>query len=435
VTVRCDLKNKTDLEMKKIITIFMCCLISTLGLSQDNKLLIENVTIIPMHINQLLENRDIIIQNGKITEIRKHLENDTISYELGKVDGTGKYLIPSFADAHAHLPEEEDLDNYFLVNLLNGVTTLRSMRGENWHLDIEKSEFVPKLILSAPPVTRRDSISQNDAKRLFDKYKTQGFDFVKILSVKDATTFDILVSESKEKSLPLAGHCPSNIGIFNTCESGVFQSIEHLGGFFQLSRMDDINKAIDLSITANVYHCPTLDWYFTGQVVEETLRNRKGAEFLPNELTTEWEKKINSYYSETTEEKRAEDRNKSKQSFETRLNYLGYIYRQGGKLLLSPDTSGIYGIPGFGIHTEMQHFSNANISNYDILKATCYNLSETLNTENEWGTIKVGAKSDMILLNANPLKNIENTEQIEGIVLNGKFYKKEVLMAKLIQKR
>jgi imidazolonepropionase-like amidohydrolase len=388
-----------------------------------------------MHINQVLENRDVVIQNGKITDIRKHLENDTISYELGRVDGTGKYLLPSFADAHAHLPEEGNLDTYFLMNLLNGVTTLRSMRGENWHLDIAKSEFTPKLILSAPPITRRYNITKNEAENLFETYKTQGFDFIKILSVKDATTFDILVAQSKEKSLPLAGHCPSNVGILNTCESGVFQSIEHLGGVFQLSQLDDINKAIDLSIAKNVYHCPTLDWYFTGQVIEDALRNRKGAEFLPDELISEWEKKINSYYSETTEEKRSEDRNKSKQSFETRLNYLRYIYRQGGKLLLSPDASGIYGIPGFGIHTEMQHFSNADISNYDILKSTCYNLSEMLNSENEWGTIKIGTKSDMILLNANPIENIEHAKEINGIVLNGKFYPKEKLESELNKKR
>ena len=421
--------------MKRYFTVLIFGLITTLGICQEKRLLIENVTIIPMHINQVLENKDVVINNGIITELREHIENDTIDYELGRIDGTGKVLIPSFADAHAHLPERENLDSYILINLLNGVTTLRSMRGESWHLDIEKSEFTPKLVLSAPPITRRDSISKSDAEKLFENYKKQGYDFVKILSVKDVNTFDILVAQSKEKSLPLAGHCPSNIGIFNTYQSGVFESIEHLGGFFQLPEKDDIHKAIELSIYNDVYHCPTLDWYFTGQVVEDTLRNRKGVGFLPKERIEDWEKKINSYYFETTEEQRALDRSKNKTSFDTRLKNLRYIYHQGGKLLLSPDASGIYGVPGFGIHTEMQHFTMANISNYDILKAACYNLSKMLNKENEWGTIKVGAKSDLILLNANPLENIQNTEQIDGIVLNGQFYKKEFLLDKLNEKR
>ncbi len=198
-----------------------------------------------------------------------------------------------------------------------------------------------------------------------------------------------------------------------------------------MRNLDEINEAINLSITQKVYHCPTLDWYYTGQVSEDSLRLRKGVSYLPKKLVSGWEDKIKSYFAKTTEDKRKQDRDKSKKNFDNRIKYLRYIYKQGGKLLLSPDASGLYGIPGFGIHTEMKHFSKAGISNFDILKAVCYNLSEMFNTENEWGTIKVGAKSDMILLNANPLDKIENTEQINGIVFNGKFYSKEKIESEL----
>ncbi len=421
--------------VKRILTLLIFTFAAITAIGQNKSLLIENVTVIPLHINKVWENRDVIIRDGIIQNIRTHIETDTTKYEFGRIDGKGKYLIPSFADAHSHLPEKENLHSYFLMNLLNGVTTLRSMRGEHWHLEIEKSEFTPHLILSAPPISRRDSISNDEIKERFSQYKNQGFDFVKILSVKNEVIFKNIVKQSINLSLPLAGHCPSNVGIFNVCKSGVFQSMEHLGGFFRLSNLDEINKAINLSITNNVYHCPTLDWYYTGQVVEDSLRLRQGVDYLPKKLVSGWEDKIKSHYTETTEEERKQDRNKSKKSFDTRIKYLAYIYRQGGKLLLSPDASGLYSIPGFGIHTEMQHFSKAEISNFDILKAACYNLSEMLHTENEWGTIKVGAKSDMILFNANPLDKIENTKQINGIIFNGKFYSKERIESELNKKR
>ncbi|WAC01265.1 hypothetical protein N7U66_14245 [Lacinutrix neustonica] len=84
----------------------------------------------------------------------------------------------------------------------------------------------------------------------------------------------------------------------------------------------------------------------------------------------------------------------------------------------------------------MKHYANAGISNFDILKATCYNLSEMRSSQNEWGTIKVGAKSDMVLLNTNPLKNIENAKNINGIIFNGMFYSKTELEEKLnLEKR
>lgn len=422
--------------MKKTISITILLLTIFQVSSQNNKLMIKNVNVIPLHINQEMNNKDVIIENGIIREIRERIENDTTKYDLGVIDGTGKYLIPAFADAHSHLPEKENLSSYFLMNLINGVTTLRSMRGEMWHLEIDKNdEFTPNLILSSPPISRRDSISETDANEMISDYKKSGFDFAKILSVKDEQTFDYLIASAKSEDFNFAGHCPSNVGLLKVCQSNVFQSIEHLGGFFRLRSLDDINSAINLSITNSVYHCPTLDWYFTGQVPEDELRKRSGVEFLPTELVDTWESKISAHYQKTTEIEREVERKESKDKFQGRLNYLNYIYKQGGMLLLSPDASGIYSIPGYGIHSEMEHYKNAGISNFEILKAASYNLSEMISTQNEWGTIKVGAKSDMVLLDENPLEKIENTQTINGIIFKGKFYSKSDLEAKLKAKK
>ena len=416
---------------KNIITIIFILFYSTIY-GQNNRLIIQDVAIIPLHINKILKNRDVIIENGVIIKIRNHIDNDTVKYDLGRINAKGKYLIPSFSDAHSHLPEEKNLNNYFLMNLANGVTTLRSMRGEMWHIEInEKDKLVPKLILSSPPISWRDSIFDAKAKQLIADYKNAGFDFVKILSVKDKSTLDLLIKYSKLYNLKLAGHCPSNVDFFYVLNSGVYQSIEHLGGFMKLRDSKKIVQAVNQSIEKQVYNCPTLDWYFTGQVLEDSLRKREGVEFIPQELVDKWEKKIQKYYSKTTIEERKNDREKSKAMFSNRLAWLNYIYRQGGLLLLSPDASGLYSIPGFGMHTEMQHFTDAGISNFDVLKAACYNLSVMLGEENDWGTIKVGTSSDLVLLNKNPLEDIKNTKEIEGIIFKGEYYTQKELVNNL----
>ena len=117
--------------------------------------------------------------------------------------------------------------------------------------------------------------------------------------------------------------------------------------------------------------------------------------------------------------------------FNYRLNYLGYIYRQGAFLLISPDASGTYSIPGLAMQTEMQHYSKAGISNFDILKAACFNWAEMLNQEQEWGAIKLGASTDLVLLNANPLDDIKHAEEVEGIVLKGNYYSQKKLLDKV----
>lgn len=396
------------------------------------RLLIEDVTVIPMHINKALEHRDVVLENGIIKQIRQHTDQDSSNYSLGRVDGQGKFLVPSFSDAHVHFPEKKDIKRVFLMNLMVGVTTLRSMRGEAWHLDIDKkAAFTPRLFLSTPVISRNDSFSVQMAHDLLSEYKKSGYDFVKIMSVKDQNTFDYLVGAARKYQLPLAGHCPSNLGIFTISNSGVFQSVEHLGGFFALKTMEEIQQAVDASLAGNVYHCPTFGWNYTGQVENSKLRTRAGVAFIPKTWIKDWEAQITEHEAETSVEGRAKERSVSAQRFESRLRYLGFIYRQGGQLILGADASGIYGIPGFGVHAEMQHFADAEVSNYDILKATCYNLSKLFGEEKTWGTIKVGCQSDLVLLNANPLEDINNTSKIEGIVFKGKYYTQAVLKKQL----
>ncbi len=392
-------------------------------------ILIENVTVIPLHINQVWEEKDVLIKNGKIASIGQSNDDDLFDDDIKTIDGTGKYLLPAFADAHAHLPKEEALEPYFLMNLMNGVTTLRSMKGEDWHWEIEEDfPMAPKIILTAPPISSRTTLSEFEIFELMDSYNEDGYDYVNIQGVKDKATFDHIVEASKEFGLELVGNCPSSVGISQVCRSGVYRSIEHLGGFFQLRDFDAIVKAMNLTVARNIYHCPTMEWYYTEQLDSDSLRSREGTKYIDSELIRRWDNKLVMYESDFEEEDelRAERRKKRKQ-FRSRKNLLGALYRQGGKLLVSPNASRPYVMPGYAMHQEMLHLANAGISNYDVLKAACYNLAEMEKETNYWGTIKVGASPDLVLLKKNPLRDIENTKSIEGIIFKGKYLSKRNL--------
>ncbi len=421
--------------MRVLFCLLLMIFTPFLGLAQESKLVITNTTIIPMHVNQTYANRDVFMEDGKIVSIKKHDDKAPVVEGYKVVDGSGKYLLPGFADAHAHLPSEEDVAPYLWMNLVNGVTAVRSMRGKDWHLElrekIDNGLTAPKLFLSAPAISRRDSFSQSSADELIGKYKEDGYDFVKVLSVKDKETFDMITTASKKHGFFMAGHCPRNVGIFNLSKTQNYHSIEHLGGLFALPDRETLLRGIEETIANNVFHSATLDWYYTGQVVEDELRKRDGVAYLPKEKIKKWETKIESYYKKSDEEKRVADRAKSKKKFDARLSYLSLVYRQGGSLLVSPDASGIYSVPGYGMHTEMQHFAQADISNYDILKSACYNMAVMFEQEKEWGTIKEGVNADLVLLSKNPLTDIKNTDSVVGIVLNGAYLTKEFMEGEL----
>lgn len=72
----------------------------------------------------------------------------------------------------------------------------------------------------------------------------------------------------------------------------------------------------------------------------------------------------------------------------------------------------------------------AGLSNYQILKASTLNAAIYLKEDKVWGSVETGKKANLLLLNANPLEDIENVSKVEGTILNGKYYSQKSLLSK-----
>ena len=77
---------------------------------------------------------------------------------------------------------------------------------------------------------------------------------------------------------------------------------------------------------------------------------------------------------------------------------------------------------GFSLHTELQNLVEAGLSNYAAIEAATKNPAMFFGTLEQTGTIEKGKKADMVLLDANPLEKISNTEKRSGVMLKGKYY-------------
>ena len=82
----------------------------------------------------------------------------------------------------------------------------------------------------------------------------------------------------------------------------------------------------------------------------------------------------------------------------------------------SPDLLMAY---GYAMHREMEAMVRAGLTPYQVLRAATVNAADFLNASREWGTIEPGKRADFILLRANPLENISNTQQIEIVSVGG----------------
>src|SRR5690606_8963890 len=185
------------------------------------------------------------------------------------IDTKGKYLLPSMADAHVHFPEsDEELEKVMKLNLINGVTKLRSMRG-SWN-DLERkskynseNSYYHKLYLSHPPIHRNHDISFEDVEKYIKASKDYKFDFVKILSIKNPALLKQMDSLCKKYDVNIGGHYPDNPKGIRFSDETVFStnynSIEHLGGL--VGEPENYENRIKNIKENKVFICPTMQWY------------------------------------------------------------------------------------------------------------------------------------------------------------------------------
>ncbi len=385
-------------------------------------MVVKDVSVITMESSKVLRNQDVVVNDGKIVSIS---DTEKTAYrDVVIIDGKGKYMMPSLADAHVHFPETEDeMEHLMQLYLINGVTKLRSMRGDRKHINWRNkyntpSSIYPKLYLSAPPISRNYDLIPNQIEDLVKNAKEKGFDLIKILSVKNQGIFGQLDAACKKYNLPIGGHFPSNVSDSSIFKSN-YTSLEHLGGLVGVpelleNRLQEIKKN-------NIFICPTLNWYSvgSGKYSYEELGNMPGMEFIPEATVGVWIDKTKQYREKLGDQAYKEEVANELKLLDEKYLIIKKIHDLGINMLLSPDSSSKYMVSGFSVLSEMELLKNAQLSNYDILNMATTNFANFF--KEEYGTIETGKHADFILLNQNPLEDLSALKKMEGLYYNGQF--------------
>ena len=102
----------------------------------------------------------------------------------------------------------------------------------------------------------------------------------------------------------------------------------------------------------------------------------------------------------------------------------------GVGLLLGSDAPQVFDVPGYSAHHELKYLVDAGLTPYQALRTGTANVGKFLHRE-DLGIIKTGAVADLILLNGNPLKDINQTKNIEGVMLGNMWLPKNYISAEL----
>jgi imidazolonepropionase-like amidohydrolase len=107
------------------------------------------------------------------------------------------------------------------------------------------------------------------------------------------------------------------------------------------------------------------------------------------------------------------------------------LHDAGARLLLGTDFPPAFTVPGFSLHEELQNFVAAGLTPYQALRAGSSDAAEFLKKQDEFGTVTVGKRADLILLEANPLVDVRNAARRVGVMVHGRWLTEAELVERL----
>ncbi|HNP63786.1 MAG TPA: amidohydrolase family protein [Woeseiaceae bacterium] len=93
------------------------------------------------------------------------------------------------------------------------------------------------------------------------------------------------------------------------------------------------------------------------------------------------------------------------------------LQRSGAGLLLGSDAPQTFNVPGFSVHRELKALVDAGLTPYEALRTGTAAVAEFLGSNT--GLIEIGRDADLVLLDANPLQDIGNSNRVHGVMLRG----------------
>ena len=452
--------------MYKAIFLFLILLLPASAWARTNPSAAEtvafiNVNVIPMDKERVLERQTVIVRKGTIVEIGD-AKRIKVPANAERIDGAGKFLIPGLADMHVHLFSDDDFpdalaEDEFKVMIAHGVTTIRLMIGTPEQLVLRarsnKEEIVaPTIYAASPHLTGRKSsnayvvTNELEARAAVRKSKQEGYDFIKVTTFLKPEVYEAIVAEAKQQNIRVVGHADSrSVGLTRALKAG--QQIEHLDSYLEallpesapvkgsvsdiylynpknwesLDYLDEskIPELARLTVAANPFVTPTLHLFkftFGKGRTEESFKAQPDLRFYPQKVIDLW-MGVSKKYLAT-----AAPIEKREKYIAIRNKLVKAIYDAGGRVMAGSDTPEWLQLYGYTLHLEMIDLRDAGLSNYAALETATRNPALFLGTFAKTGTIEKGKRADLVLLEANPLEDIANTQKRAGVMLKGKYY-------------
>jgi len=444
--------------MRTLFTTLLIVMVLYIGNTQSKVTAFTHVNVIPMTGETLLPDYTVLIKDGKVFKMAPSSKLK-VKKKAKAIDATGKYLIPGLAEMHAHIPtpvngDDSEVRSVLFLYVANGVTTIRGMLGDPYHLGLRKDVMDekiigPRIFTSSPSMNGNSVKTPEEARQKVTQFKKDGYDFLKIHPGVKREVFDTLAKTAQTLNLPFSGHVPVEVGIRHALASR-YASVDHIdgyleglvsaeylqqnpnGGFFGYNYVPLADEKLLDALAAEtkkqgVWVVPTQSlftrWFSPIDAV--ALANESEMQYMPSKTLYQWRQNKQNLtangYSEVLWQRFILLRQKT----------LRTLHGAGVDLLLGSDAPQVFNVPGFSLRHEMKSLFESGLSPQVILQSGTANPARFFGQSGQFGTIQPGASADLILLEGNPLDNIDNTWKQIGVMLRGNWLSKVFIEAEL----
>jgi imidazolonepropionase-like amidohydrolase len=199
----------------------------------------------------------------------------------------------------------------------------------------------------------------------------------------------------------------------------------NLGEYLDESRLPAL---VEATRSAGVWNVPTqvlLENLLPGEGVE-ALQQRPEMRYVSRKTLSEWAEFKTSLPAET-----GSTPGSARRTMEVRRKLIKALHPGRAGLLLGSDAPQVFNVPGFSIHRELQSLVAAGLTPYQALETGTRNVAAFFGTLPTSGTIAVGKRADLVLLDANPLLDVRNTTRRAGVMLRGRWLPKAEIETRL----
>jgi imidazolonepropionase-like amidohydrolase len=388
-----------------------------------------------------IPNATVVTSDGKIVAVGPS-KKVKVPAGAERIDVTGKYIIPGLWDMHAHYEQVE----WGPIYLAAGVTTVRDV-GNEYDFITQVRDAVnsgkalgPHMLLAgivdgegqyALGISRVTSPA--DAEKWVQRYHDSNFQQIKIYSSVTSDNVKAICTDAHKLGMTVTGHIPIGMNAYQGVDDGM-DMINHIHYITDLllpkgfdrqkaTRLERFEAMASVDINSEEGKKAVAFFKRHGTVIDPTMALME-MQFRPASQAPEaMEPGIARVAPELREQlvnggMPADIAGFGQKMRQHDLEVIGALHKAGVPIVVGTDQS----VPGFSVYREIELYVEAGFTPMEALQAATIVPARAMKVDTDSGSIAVGKRADLDVLDANPLDNIHNIRSVRSVVSSGVMY-------------